>query len=41
LAALLSNPQTAFSMGIEGRRRAEKVFNEESTIPELLSILET
>jgi glycosyltransferase involved in cell wall biosynthesis len=41
LAALLSHPQTAFSMGVEGRRRAEKVFNEEVTIPELLSILET
>jgi len=41
LASLLTHPQTALSMGIEGRRRAEKVFNEEVTIPELLSILET
>ena len=41
LTKLISHSETAISMGVEGRRRAEKVFNEEVTIPDLLGILES
>jgi colanic acid/amylovoran biosynthesis glycosyltransferase len=40
LKKLLANPQNAREMGIQGRRRAEAIFDERVTIPQLLRILE-
>lgn len=38
---LLANPESAKAMGIAGRQRAEALFSEEVTIPQLLSLLES
>lgn len=38
---LLANPESARAMGIAGRQRAEALFSEEVTIPQLLSLLES
>lgn len=40
LSKLLSQPQMAREMGAAGRKRAEQIFDERVTIPELLNILE-